>query len=578
MSQENLLHIDLELSSTRNSNTVVPKLDADSGLNEEAQHEPKTFAGYPADLENLPSTGDNDQADEVSLARTMSRRLMGAEGLYRRASSLTDPLPSMGAGKPYPPMLPDKDPYAVSFDGPDDPLHPHNWSISKKIMISMANGLAALAIAMGSAMFAAGTQELMFQFHIGSVVATLGTSLFVFGFASGPIIWGPLSELYGRKTVLLPSMFGYVCFCMAVGAAKDIQTIMICRFFAGFVGAAPLVVAPAAMADIFDGKTRGKAVTNFAMVLFGGPMLAPIVGGFIVKNPHMGWRWTSYMSGLIGALALICSAICMDETHHGLILARKAETLRRRTGNWGIHAPHEEVSLSIKEICEKNITRPIYMLFTEPILFLITLYNAFIYGLLYLFLTLMPLIFVGEYRFAQGIGELPYISMLLGTFFGGLLTLYLERRYVRIMEQNGGRGIPEERLPPMMIGGVVFTIGLFWLGWAGSYPDKVHWIVPTIGACPLGAGLILIFLPCMNYIIDCYLLFAASALAGNTFLRSAFGAAFPLFARQMFTEMKIKWATTLVGCIALVLIPVPFLFYKYGKAIRQKSKYAFDLN
>ncbi|KAI5906327.1 Major facilitator superfamily multidrug transporter FLU1, partial [Candida parapsilosis] len=83
-----------------------------------------------------------------------------------------------------------------------------------------------------------------------------------------------------------------------------------------------------------------------------------------------------------------------------------------------------------------------------------------------------------------------------------------------------------------------------------------------------------IFLPTMNYIIDCYLYVAASALAGNTFLRSGFGAAFPLFTTQMFNNLTIKWAATLLGCLGALMIPVPFLFYKYGGYIRSKSKFA----
>lgn len=572
---DSILHTDLALSSTRQSNADKPKADRDSTGHEYAD-EPKEYAGHPADLES--QNGDIQSVAAESIARTMSRRLIGADQLYKEASNLTLPLPKMGEGKPYPPMLPERDPYAVGFDGPDDPMFPHNWLTFKKIIICMAVGLSALSVSIGSAMFAEGSTQIMAEFHVGSVVATLGTSLYVFGFASGPVVWGPLSELYGRKAVLLPSVFGFVCFSMAVGAAKDIQTIMLCRFFAGFVGAAPLVVAPAAMADIFNAVTRGKAMTNFAMVLFGGPMLGPILGGFTAKNPGLGWRFCSYFSGLIGVVSLIGIVFCMEETHQGLILVRKAEMLRRRTGNWGIHAPQEEISLSISEICEKNITRPLIMLFTEPILFLITLYNAFIYGLLYLFLTAVPLIFVGEYGFSEGVGQLPYISMLIGVFLGGVISLFMDKRYATAMAANNGKPVPEERLPPMMVGSFIFAIGLFWLGWTGSYPETVHWIVPTIGAAPIGCGLILIFLPCLNYIIDCYLLFAASALAGNAFLRSAFGAAFPLFARQMFVNMKIQWASTLLGCVAVALIPVPFLFYKFGKSIRIKSKYAFDLS
>lgn len=542
-------------------------------------NEDRDFAVQNFDGENAENDSDGDvdyqSLTAESVSRTISRRISGRDELYREASNSTDPMPTMGAGKPLPPMLPSKEPYNVAYDGPDDETFPHNWSFSKKILTCLAVGLSAFVVSMGSAMFSQGSFELMREFNIGSEVAVLGTSLFVFGFASGPIIWGPLSELYGRRIVLTPSLFGFVCFSFAVATAKDIQTVMICRFFAGFIGAAPLVVAPASMSDIFTAQSRGKAMSIFSMALFGGPMLAPIIGGFTAKNTSLGWRWTSYLTALFGCLSLGLIIIFLDETHQGLILVRKAEILRRRTGNWGISAPHEEVSLSLKEIVEKNIARPLKMLVLEPILFLVSLYNAFIYGLLYLFLTAVPLIFEGEYGFSQGVAELPYLSMLIGVFIGGFIGIFMERRFVRILKENGGKPVPEERLPPMIVGSIFFAIGLFWLGWSGSYPDKVHWIVPTIGSAPIGIGLITIFLPSLNYIIDCYLLFAASALAGNTFLRSAFGAVFPLFASQMFRGMKIKWATTLLGCFSVVLIPVPVLFYKYGKILRSKSKYAF---
>lgn len=545
---------------------------------------------FPQDEEAYPQqyTGEDHRvgANEDELLRyelnaeasqTLSRRLTGGDKLVEEANKTNEPLPVMGGGRDYPPALPDRAPYAVSFDGPDDPLHPHNWPVGKKIFLCLIVGLSALSVSMGSAMFAESQEVLMEKFHIGATTATLGTSLFVFGFASGPVIWGPLSELYGRRVVLIPSSLGYVCFSFATATAKDIQTIMICRFFAGFIGAAPLVVSPAALADLFGAAQRGKAMAIFAMVLFGGPMLSPILGGFTVKNPGLGWRWTEYFTGLIGVIALILVVFGFSETHHPLLLVRKAEILRRRTGNWGIHAPHEEFSLSLKEIAEKNISRPLVMLFTEPILFLISLYNAFIYGLLYLFLTAIPMIFIGNYHFSQGVGELPYLSMLVGIFIGGFACILFEKPFLKKMAANGGKPIPEERLLPMMLGSFFFAGGLFWLGWAGDFPDKVHWIVPTIGASFIGFGLILIFLPCLNYLIDCYLFFAASAMAANTFLRSSFGGIFPLFARQMFTAMKIRYAATLLGCVALALIPVPFLFYKYGKSIRERSKYAIVL-
>lgn len=578
--QEPAVSAPLERYPSESSSTSYNANQTKEYSNDES--EPQAFTG--GDLENnlegrIPEGGDELSRYESNTItqRTLSRRLSGADKLLEEANNTDEPLPVMGGGRPYPDAMPDREPYAVSFDGPDDPLHPHNWALSTKILYCGTVGLSALSLTLGSAMFAQGTRDVMEIYHVGATTATLGTSLYVLGFASGPVIYGPLSELFGRKNILVISGLGYVCFTFAVATAKDLQTIMICRFFSGFVGAAPLVVAPAVMADLFSTKARGKAIAVFAMVLFGGPMLAPILGGFTTKNPHLGWRWNSYFCGIIGGIALIMNVFLLQETHHQLILVAKAETLRRRTGNWGIFAPHEEVKLSLKEIVEKNISRPIIMLVTEPILLLITIYNAFIYGMLYLFLTAIPMIFAGEYGFSGGVAELPYLSMLIGIIIGGVLIIFFEKRYAKAMDANGGKPVPEERLPPMMVGGIFFAIGLFWLGWSGNFPDKVHWMVPTVSASFIGFGLILVFLPCLNYIIDCYLFFAASALAGNTLLRSAFGAIFPLFARQMFNSMKIRWAATLLGCVALLLIPVPFLFYKYGKSFRERSKFAFTL-
>lgn len=513
----------------------------------------------------------------ISRRSSVSRRITGAERIFRRASTLSSPLPRMGEGKDYPPELPERLPYEVLFDGPDDPTHPFNWSWRTKFYISFACCITALAVTMGSAMFAAAQPSLMYLYNIGWTTSALATSLFVFGFASGPIIWGPLSEVYGRKTPLLISNFGFVCFSFAVATGKDIQTILICRFFAGFIGAAPLVIVPAIFADLFNEKVRSKALAIFAMALFGGPMIAPLMGGFTVKNDDLGWRWTGYFIAIVGSLGFILCCF-IKETFADVILMDKAEVLRRRTGIWGIYAPHEEVKLSILEIAENQVSRPIKMLFTEPILFLISLYNAFVYGLLYMFLTAIPLIFTGTYGWSAGVGELPYIAMFIGSLIGGVICFAFEFRNQKIVNRTGKPSTPEAALLPIMVGSISFTIGIFWLGWAGGFGPKVHWIVPTLGAVPIGIGLITIFLPCLVYIIDCYFVVSASAVAGNTFLRSSFGAAFPLFSKQMFENMKIKWASTMIGCIAAVLIPVPFLFYRYGPALRRKSQYCAALD
>lgn len=480
--------------------------------------------------------------------------------------------PPMGGGRPYPPSLPPKDAYVVTYDGPDDPIHPFNWSAAKKTNISIWLCLDCICIALGSSMFSSAVEQICAIYHVIPVVAILGVSLYVLGFAASPIIYAPLSELYGRKGVLLTSSFGFILFNFAVATGKDLQTIMICRFFAGFIGAAPMAVVPGSFTDMFDTKYRGKAITLFALGVFVGPIIAPVMGSYIVQ--HTTWRWLEYVTGCFAGFVFVGLLLFFEETHHGVILSNKASELRKKSGNWGIRAAQEDVELSISEIAKKTITRPLYMLFVEPILFFITLYNSFVYGILYLLLEAYPIVFVEGYGYKKN-GELPYLSLIVGMFICGAFIWYCEGAYLRQVKKKGAL-FPEGRLYPMVLSGFIFPIGILWFCWTGYYPHKIHWICPTIAGSFIGFGLIGIFLPCINYIIESYLMLAASAIAANTFMRSAFGACFPLFAGYMFRNMGTGWAGLVIGLFAAGLIPFPFVFLKYGKQIRQKSKHAYS--
>lgn len=410
------------------------------------------------------------------------------------------------------------------------------------------------------------------HFNVSTEVGILGISLYVLGFATGPILWAPLSELYGRKLPLLVSSFGFSIFSIAVAVGKDLQTVLICRFFGGFMGACPLTVVGAVFADMFNNKQRGIAITVFSIAVFSGPLLAPFIGGFIDMS-YLGWRWTEYITAIMGFTGLGLSLIFMEETYPPIILVNKASELRRRTRNWGIHAKQEEIEVNLRELLEKNLSRPIRMLFTEPIVLLLSIYMAFVYGLLYLFLTFYPIVFQRIHGMNKGVGGLPYFGMIFGEICAGAYIVITQPSYNRKLAANNNIPIPEWRMPPVIIGGVLFALGLFWFGWSG-YRADIHWIVPTLSGLFTGFGLMSIFLQCLNYLIDSYLMFAASAIAANTFLRSLCGAGFPLFATYMIEGMGVQWAGTLLGCVAFLLVPLPIIFYIKGAKIRAKSNFA----
>ena len=207
----------------------------------------------------------------------------------------------------------------------------------------------------------------------------------------------------------------------------------------------------------------------------------------------------------MGASAFVLNFFFLAETYPPVILVGKAAELRRRTLNWGIHAKQEEIEVDFQELISKNFTRPMRLLFGEPLVLLISIYMAFIYGLLYLFLTAYPLVFQGVHQFSPGLSGLTFVGMIVGEIIAGVVVLLQQPWYQRKLAANNGIPIPEWRLPSVIAGGVAFAGGLFWFGWSG-YRADVHWIVPTLSGLLSGFGLMSIFLQALNYLVDAYLM------------------------------------------------------------------------
>ncbi|KAL9088164.1 MAG: hypothetical protein Q9165_006291 [Trypethelium subeluteriae] len=507
--------------------------------------------------------------ERMETHRLQHQSTVGSEGVRSRKSKT---LPPFGGSKPYPAMLPEKEEYVVEFDGPDDPLHAQNWPFSTKMIISGILIFDSLAATLSSSIFSNAAPAIEQEFHVGREVATLGTSLFVLGYAFGPIIWAPVSELYGRRVPIILGAFGFGIFNITVAVSKDIQTLMLGRFFGGLFGSCPLAVVAAVFADMYNNKVRGLAIAAFSATVFMGPLIGPFIGGFIVTS-YLGWRWTQYITAFMAFAACVSALLFQKESYAPVILVSKASELRRLTKNWGIHAKQEEVEVDLRQLISKNVSRPLRILFTEPIVLLVTIYMSFLYGLLYLFLTAYALVFQRVHGFTPGVAGLPYFGFIAGELIGFVCVVAMNPAYIRKLDANRNVPVPEWRLPLVMAGGISFTIGLFWFGWTG-YTKSIHWIVPTLSGLASGFGIFTVFLQLLNYIVDAYLMFAASAIAGNTFMRSLFGAVFPLFATYMFDGIGINWGMTLIGCIAALLVPMPFIFYFRGKQIRARSKFA----
>lgn len=355
-------------------------------------------------------------------------------------------------------------------------------------------------------------------------------SLFVLGFAIGPLLWAPLSELFGRQVLYFVTYAALTAFNAGAAGAQNIETLLILRFFAGAFGSSPLTNAGGVIADMFPARERGLAMTLFAAAPFMGPALGPIVGGFVGET--VGWRWVEGVLAIFTGALWIIAALLVPETYAPVLLRKRAAELSKRTGQ--VYKTQKDASTSKEsggsaQLSKTALSRPWVLLFREPIVLLFSIYMAIVYGILYMLFGAFPIVYQQNRGWSPGIGGLSFIGVAVGMAFAVVYSVWDNKRYANISDAHKGFAPPEARLPPTFVGALAVPIGLFWFAWTNG--PNIHWIVSIIAGAPFGFGTVLIFLGVMNYLIDTYTIYAASVLAANSVLRSLFGAAFPLFSK-----------------------------------------------
>ncbi|KAL6799747.1 major facilitator superfamily domain-containing protein [Trichoderma sp. SZMC 28012] len=473
--------------------------------------------------------------------------------------------------------LPTEEKCLVDFEGAEDPYRPLNWPTHKKILTTVLYGLVTMSATWASSSYSVGTDQVAKEFHISTQVATLGTTLYLIGFGIGPLLWAPLSEVYGRRVPVLTPMFVAICFTFATATAKDVQTIMLTRFWGGFCASAPMTNTGGVLGDLFSPAWRGVALAGYSMAIVCGPALGkavslgPVVSTVLAQQSSLGWRWTEYFTGILQSAILLVATLFIDESYPPLLLVYKAQRLRHETGNWALHAQFEEWQIDLRQLARKFLIRPIRILST-PICFLVTLYASFVYGILYMQLGAIPIIF-GEVRGWDPIpAALPFLSIVLGAAIGCGINIYNQFLYNKAYYAAGNKAVPEMRLPPMMLGSFIFCASQFLTGWTAK--PGTTWVAPCIGLAMLGTGFFTIFQAALNYLVDTFQAYAASAIGANTFLRSCVAGALPLAVGPLYHNIGVGPGSSITGGFAAILIPVPFVFYLYGKRLRATSKWS----
>ncbi|ORY78951.1 major facilitator superfamily domain-containing protein [Protomyces lactucae-debilis] len=457
----------------------------------------------------------------------------------------------------------------VAFDD-DDIENPKNWSPARRWYITMASVLLVVNATFASSSPSGCLGSIIEDFGVSQEVGSLVITVYLLGYVFGPLLWGPLSEFYGRRPLFLLTFTLYLCFTFLCAFTPNYAGLLIGRFLTGTFASASLSNSPGVLVDIWGPMERGNAMAVFSMMTFVGPALGPLTSGFIQLK--LNWRWSFYvLLWLAGITQLMLLTI--PETLGPIVLLNKARRIRKQKipGYEDVQAPVESEDRSLANIFKTALTRP-WLILVDPISFAVAVYLSVVYALLYMLFSIYPIVFQKQRGWNAGVGQLPLLGVAIGAVLGGGLVFWQTQREVKAM-RAGHKPVAEDRLSIARWGGILFAASMFGFGWSANF-NYVHWIVPTIFGVFLAASILIIFTSMLNYLTDSYLRFAASALAANTVARSLAGAAAPLFTRQMFTNLGVGPGASIVGGIACLLAPIPFIFIKYGGPIRERSKFA----
>ncbi|KZF23887.1 putative MFS transporter [Xylona heveae TC161] len=466
-----------------------------------------------------------------------------------------------------------KDPDVVDWDGPDDPANPRNWKRGTKLMHVLLVSAFTLYSNLAAVMFAPGALALVHDFGItNTIVASLTVTIYILGFAIGPLVLASLSETYGRLMVYHMCNVVYIGFTIGCALSTDTAMFLVFRFICGCAASSPMSIGGGTIADLHVEAERGKAMALFGLGPLLGPFLiirqviGPVIGGFVTQD--LSWRWTFWLILILSSVVSLIALAVMRETYEPILLERKAARLRKATGNDRLQARTYNKDLTPQQLLARAVVRPTKMLIFSPIVLLLSIYCAFMFGLTYLLFTTFPAVFEETYGWGPGIAGLAYLGLGLGMIFSIALFGLLSDKLLN-QPRGGTVERPELRLLLMMWLSPMVPVGFFWYGWSAHY--HTHWIVPILGTFFIGLSSFLILMPAQIYLVDAFgSKAAASALAGNVVLRSLFGAFLPLAGPRMYSTLGLGWGNSLLAFIALAFVPVPLFFYKYGERLRNR--------
>lgn len=421
--------------------------------------------------------------------------------------------------------------------------------------------VAILAVSFASSVFGPAAATVAEQYKASEITVQLGVSLFVAGFAAGPLLWGPIAEVIGITRPLVIGTLGCALFHIPLGLANSLPTVLVSRFLAGAFGSSVLALGSGLVVKQYTGIPRAIALACCATSINVGAVVGPIVANYVLA-----WKdWQSLAWVVLILFGCIAPTLFFlrpwtTKSNAPSVVHDQGLCIQPLAMGWRVRCL---VFLRI------HLTKPFVLFIKEPILVILTVHLTFVYGLLYMSFQLFPLAYV-ERGWPSTSSTLPLLAVAIGLLASLVAVIvFMATWYRRRWEQNACLSIPEHHLPPMISGAIVLPPALLWFGWS----MQTSWVSQAIASAFIGFGLQLIFISGISYLVEVYSSHIVSAMSIHVTFRCVFAATFPLWTKVMHKALGIEWTATVLSGFALLLTPFPVLFFTYGKRIRKWSRF-----
>ncbi|PWN48050.1 MFS general substrate transporter [Violaceomyces palustris] len=457
----------------------------------------------------------------------------------------------------------------VMFDE-DDKENPMNWSKKQKWTITVLLNVMTLCIGLSTSAYSSGIGRMTKELGVSQTAGQVGMFMFNAACAVAPLFFAPLCELTGRRYIYVSAFGLFTAFTFMLVFGQNLATQLIGRMLQGASGSIGTILVGGTFSDMFNPSDRSVPMSIFTFIAIFSTIAAPLYSGYI--DERLGWRWIQRIHIIFSGCIFLLELLFLRESRGSAILTARAKRLRKETGDQRFRSQGELERNSVAQMFRESSVRAIYLLVREPVVFFFGLWISFAWGIVFLFLSVIPITFQDHHGWGEGKTGLAYIGLIVGCFLGFATGFWQDSMYEKAARNNGGVAIPEARLYGAMVFGPLFPIGIMIYAWTQF--GHVHWIAPIIALVLIILGIYHVFLAVYNYTSDAYADYSSSAIAGQGFMRNMFGAVTPLFASQMFRGMGSQWAGLMLAMIGFAITPLPFILFAKGETIRSKSKYA----